>query len=76
MKDPKKKGSYGYVVSSSANRYVTALQKAGHHATAIHDPNENHSSLVEGFGETSDQITQAVKEFLKSRNYVKFIYIE
>ena len=64
--DPQTKGSHGYIVSSAAKRYVAALKQAGHQATHIHDINETHSSMVNGFGQEGDRITQAIKEFLIS----------
>ena len=64
--DPHQEGSHGYLVSKAAQRYVAALQNAGHQAEAFHDSNETHSSLVLGFGKPGDQVTDRVKRFLKT----------
>lgn len=62
--DPEVEGTHGYIVSNAAARYVAALEEAGHSADRIHDRTETHSSLVMGFGEPGDQVTQKIQEFL------------
>lgn len=62
--DPEVEGSYGYIVSNAAERYVAALEEAGHSADHIHDRTETHSSLVAGFGAPGDQVTERIKAFL------------
>ena len=63
-KDPAVKGSHGYIVSEAAQRYATALRNAGHLAEMFHDAGETHSSLVGGFGEPGDQVTEKIRTFL------------
>lgn len=62
--DPAVEGTHGYIVSKSSERYVTALETAGHDAETVHDITETHSSLVAGFGERDDLATDAVKAFI------------
>ena len=62
--DPEEVGTHGYIVSKAAERYVSALSAAGHHAERFHDANETHSSLVGGFGEEGDLVTDAIGAFL------------
>lgn len=62
--DPAQAGSHGYIVSKTAERYVTALQEAGHMGEAFHDANEDHASLVTGFGLPGDLVTERVQDFL------------
>ena len=66
--DPSVEGSYGYLVSRAAEHYVDALTVAGHHAVAFHDRNESHASLVGGFGETGDAVTEAIASFLEAHS--------
>ena len=64
--DPEEVGSYGHLVFQTALHYATALQEAGHTASAFHDASENHTSLAVGFGESGDEVTEAVGAFLDS----------
>ena len=57
-------GSHGYIVSNAAERYVAALEEAGHSADHIHDSAETHSSLVMGFGAPGDQVTETIQAYL------------
>lgn len=62
--DPAKPGTHGYIVARAAERYVSALQDAGHRAEAVHDASETHATLVGGFGEPDDTVTSAIAAFL------------
>ena len=64
--DPEEEGTHGYIVSKTAEHYVNALTAAGHSADTFHDPSETHSSLVGGFGEAGDAVTEKVKAFLET----------
>lgn len=64
--DPAVEGTHGYIVSRAAERYIDALQTAGHRAETLHDASENHSTLVGGFGEPGDLVTEAVQTFIES----------
>lgn len=64
--DPEVEGTHGYIVSKAAERYVAALKDAGHSADHIHDSAETHSSLVGGFGESGDRVTEAIRAFLET----------
>ena len=64
--DPEEVGSHGYIVSNTANRYIEALREAGHQAETFHDSEETHSSLVNGFGEQGDRVTEVVDRFIES----------
>ena len=63
---PEEEGTHGYIVSKAAERYQAALREAGHTAETFHDSSETHSSLVGGFGEEDDAVTQQVKAFIES----------
>ena len=62
--DPAQAGSHGYIVSKTAERYVTALQEAGHIGEAFHDAGEDHATLVTGFGLPGHLVTERVQDFL------------
>ncbi len=66
--DPEVAGTHGYIVSKVAERYQEALSAAGHQVNTFHDTQETHSSLVNGFGEPDDLVTEQVSRFLELLN--------
>lgn len=64
--EPTQRGTHGYIVSRAAAHYVAALEAAGHRAETLHDASETHASLVGGFGDADDAVTQAIVTFLQS----------
>jgi len=64
--DPQEQGTYGYIVSRAAERYIAALREAGHQADTLHDASETHSTRVGRFGGAGDLTTEATLRFIES----------